>query len=68
MKPTKTISIESLSGITLDRDGTAGYIKPITDNAKLRKFEDKHYLYPLPLDQITLYKDQGKELTQNPGW
>lgn len=68
VKPTKPITIESLSGITLDRDGTAGYIKPITDNAKLRKFENKHYLYPLPLDQITLYKDQGKELTQNPGW
>lgn len=48
-------------------DGTTeGYIIP---SVTQRIFNDeKVYLNPLPLDQITLYQDQGFELTQNPGW
>ena len=30
-----------------------------------RKFEDKHYLYPIPLTEIILTQNA---LTQNPGW
>lgn len=47
--------------------GVEGYIIPspitqrIFDNPRI-------YLYPLPLDQITLYKDHGVDLSQNPGW
>ena len=33
-----------------------------------RKFEAKYYHYPVPANEIKLVKDQGKVLTQNPGW
>ena len=33
-----------------------------------RTVEEKHYLDPLPIDQISLYRNNGAELTQNPGW
>ena len=47
--------------------GTTGYVIP--SPTVQRTFSDpKFYLNPLPLDQITLYSDQGAELTQNPGW
>ncbi len=47
--------------------GTEGYIIPSPNGQRI--FSDpKLYLSPLPLDQIKLYKDQGVELTQNPGW
>ncbi|PRY11692.1 putative outer membrane starch-binding protein [Pontibacter ummariensis] len=50
-------------------DGDEGYIIPSTKAESQRLFTDpKVYLNPLPLDQIKLYKDAGKELTQNPGW
>ncbi|MBF9251956.1 RagB/SusD family nutrient uptake outer membrane protein [Pontibacter sp. 172403-2] len=50
-------------------DGTEGYIIPATKAESLRRFVDpKVYLEPLPLDQIQLYKDNGAELVQNPGW
>ena len=29
-----------------------------------RKWEEKHYLYPLPIEQLQLHP----ELKQNPGW
>ena len=62
------------SAISLcDKDGNlvsggAGYIMPITELAKMRTVADKDYLYPLPIDQITLYENHGYTLTQNPGW
>lgn len=50
-------------------EGDKGYIIPASASESLRTFDDpKVYLYPIPLDQITLYKDQGVELKQNPGW
>lgn len=46
-----------------------GYIIPASKPETQRLFVDeKVYLEPLPLDQIKLYSDQGKVLTQNPGW
>lgn len=65
-----SLTVDNLSGIHLDRPGNAGYIKPAIDEALLRTCEDKHYLYPIPSDQISLYQsqDKGYVLSQNPGW
>ncbi len=47
--------------------GVEGYIIPAPNS--MRIFSDpKVYLNPIPLDQITLYKDRGADLKQNPGW
>lgn len=47
--------------------GKPGLIKAAF--ATKREFLDERiYLDPLPLDQITLYRDKGVTLTQNPGW
>lgn len=67
--------LDDLNGVYLDREGNAGYIRPISEIAKMRKYEEKHYLFPIPLNQIALYKSKSEELgdpsivlTQNPGW
>lgn len=65
---------EALAKITLcDENGkivtdNEGYIMPITEVAKMRVMADKDYLYPIPVDQITMYENHGFKLTQNPGW
>ncbi|WP_026932928.1 RagB/SusD family nutrient uptake outer membrane protein [Christiangramia echinicola] len=57
-----------LSNLTLT-EGEQGYIIPASAQESLRTFDDPRvYLQPIPLDQITLYRDQGVELDQNPGW
>ena len=33
-----------------------------------RIFNNRQYLYPIPTDQISIYKQHDVELTQNPGW
>ncbi len=66
--PAKPITVETLKSVKLDRDGDAGYIQPITDASLMRTQADKDYLYPLPVNEITLYQQHGKELKQNPGW
>ncbi|WP_071147383.1 RagB/SusD family nutrient uptake outer membrane protein [Bacteroides ihuae] len=66
--PTTPITLETLKSITLDRAGNTGYIVPITDSTMLRTYSAKDYLYPIPLDQITLYEAKGKTLKQNSGW
>ena len=66
--PDATISVEKLKDVSLDRAGNAGYIMPIKEEALMRTYQQKDYLYPLPEDQITLYESNGKELKQNPGW
>jgi len=53
--------------VEIEGGANEGYIIP-SPNAK-RIFNDpKLYLSPIPLDQITLYSDQGVTLKQNPGW
>lgn len=47
-------------------DTWEGYIMGNVKN--LREVEDKHYLDPLPIDQLKLYKDRNYVLKQNPGW
>ena len=65
---------EALAKITLCDEngkivtGNEGYIMPITEVAKMRVMADKDYLYPIPVDQITMYENHGFKLTQNPGW
>ena len=65
---TTPITGETLKGVKIEGGGTAGYIQPITNTALMRTMAEKDYLYPLPQDQITLYKSRGYELPQNPGW
>lgn len=67
--------LEDLSGVKLDREGDSGYIRPISVVGKMRTFENKHYLHPIPTGQISLYESKAEEtgdssiiLTQNPGW
>lgn len=43
-----------------------GYVKIYP--ASTRNFEAKHYLMNIPTNDINLYKAQGVELKQNPGW
>ena len=70
------ITIDKLKSIKLDREGNAGYIKPIVGAQYLRTYAEKDYLYPIPTDQIKLYKDKATQLSdptitlepQNPGW
>lgn len=66
--PDKLITIDKLVSIKLDRPGNAGYILPISDESLLRTYDEKDYLYPIPVNQITLYETKGKKLEQNPGW
>lgn len=54
-----------LNGVMLD-GANAGYIIPSSVNK--RTVANKYYLDPIPLDQIALYKNNGVELSQNPGW
>src|SRR5690606_14954658 len=56
---------EQLNGITIDGEDE-GYIIP---SASIKRtVEDKLYLDPIPLDQISLYESNGATLRQNPGW
>lgn len=43
-----------------------GYVKIYPTST--RNFESKHYLLNIPTNDIDLYKAQGVELKQNPGW
>ncbi|MEN0053746.1 MAG: RagB/SusD family nutrient uptake outer membrane protein [Mucilaginibacter sp.] len=59
----KTLSVAT------QNNAAEGYVVPATKAETQRIFNDpKVYLAPLPLDQIKLYKDQGVDLKQNPGW
>lgn len=62
------ITVATLAGVKLDGGGNAGYIQPISNVSLMRTMAEKDYLYPIPQDQITLYKSRGYELPQNPGW
>jgi hypothetical protein len=53
---------------------TEGYISYFSYSSPLRSFvkgdinSERNYLRSIPAAQITIYKDQGYTLTQNPGW
>ena len=52
-----------LSSVKLT-NGDHGYIECKTDGVEHRKFEEKHYLAPIPQGQSVL----NPEIGQNPGW
>ncbi len=55
--------------VMIENNAAEGYIIPIQSAASIRLFDNPRvYLSPVGPDQIKLYKDQGVELTQNPGW
>jgi hypothetical protein len=55
--------------VRIENDAEEGYIIPAWQAESQRLFNDPRvYLNPLPLDQLTLYNEQGAELEQNPGW
>lgn len=57
------------TGVMIEGNAAEGYIIPIQAAASLRIFDNPRvYLSPIGPDQIKLYKDQGVDLTQNPGW
>lgn len=57
------------SSVVIENNAAEGYIIPASAAASQRRLENQRvYLNPLPLDQIALYRDNGKELAQNPGW
>ena len=57
------------NGVFLPATATQGYIVPAPAPGSQRIFEDpKVYLFPIPLNQITLYAENGVDLQQNPGW
>ena len=65
--PVEGLTLVDASGNVVS--GDQGYIKPATAESSIRRFEDERvYLRPIPLDQITLYSDFGVTLEQNPGW
>ena len=71
----KELTLEKLKAIYLDREGNAGYIKPIPSDLNVRTYSMKDYLYPIPTGQISLYEDKSEQtgdpslkLEQNPGW
>jgi hypothetical protein len=55
-------------------DQGKGYILVLYDVTQQRdwvkgqSFFERQYLRSVPIDQITMYKDMGVTLTQNPGW
>ncbi|MEY8686402.1 RagB/SusD family nutrient uptake outer membrane protein [Bacteroides sp. AN502(2024)] len=68
-------TIDDLKDVVLDREGNAGYIKPIQATSLLRVYGEKDYLYPIPTGQISLYKSKSEQLgdpsiklEQNPNW
>lgn len=60
---------ETEGDVHIENDADEGYIVPAFEAQDQRRFDDPRvYLYPIPLDQITLYEAQGVNLEQNPGW
>ncbi len=71
----RQITVETLVNVNLDRAGNKGYIKPIPSDLNVRTYSMKDYLYPIPTEQISLYKSKSEQLgdpsiklEQNPGW
>jgi starch-binding outer membrane protein, SusD/RagB family len=58
-----------VANLVLEGGGDIGYIIPAFRPESQRIFDNERvYLWPLPIDQITLYRENGSELKQNPGW
>lgn len=73
--PKNQITVDNLKNVKIQGDASVGYIQPISAASLLRTYKMRDYLYPIPTDQITLYKNKRKQtgnqsfkLLQNPGW
>jgi putative outer membrane protein probably involved in nutrient binding len=76
-KPENTLTKEKMSKIQLvllnakgeyEVNDSVGYIRPIVKQDFMRTYSDKDYLYPIPFDQLTLYRNAGHAIKQTPGW
>jgi len=57
------------TGVMIENNAAEGYIQPVQNVASFRIFYNPRvYLAPIGPDQIRLYKDNGVDLKQNPGW
>lgn len=55
--------------VRIENSAEEGYIVPAFEAQSQRRFTDPRvYLWPIPLDQITLYANNDVTLEQNPGW
>jgi hypothetical protein len=54
--------------VHIENNANEGYIIPAWKPGTERRWDEKYYLDPLPLDQIKLYEAEGVVLEQNPGW
>ena len=75
--PKKILTLEKMKEMKLvllnakgeyEVNDTVGYIIPIVKEDFMRTFANKDYLYPIPIDQLTLYRNAGHALQQTPGW
>ena len=75
--PKKVLTLEKMEKMKLvllnakgeyEVNDSVGYIKPIVKQGFMRTYSDKDYLYPIPIDQLTLYRNAGHAIKQTPGW
>ncbi|MFO8001627.1 MAG: RagB/SusD family nutrient uptake outer membrane protein [Marinilabilia sp.] len=58
-----------MKNVYIEDGADEGYIVPAHEEGTHRTFtDDRVYLDPIPLEQLSLYKDNGYTLEQNPGW
>lgn len=76
-KPENALTLEKLGEMNLVQldptgkyvaDANEGYIKPIVKEGFMRTYKERDYLYPIPIDQLTLYRNAGYSVKQNAGW
>ena len=76
-KPEDALTLEKMKEMKLvllnakgeyEVNDTVGYIRPIVKQDFMRTYSDKDYLYPIPIDQLTLYRNAGHAIKQTPGW
>lgn len=64
----KDAQIYSIGGDVILTEGNYGYVNYHHSVTRYKFNELRDYLYPIPSDQISLYRDRGYEITQNPNW
>ncbi|MDG5800261.1 RagB/SusD family nutrient uptake outer membrane protein [Marinilabiliaceae bacterium ANBcel2] len=65
----KASDYPDMTNVVIEDGAEEGYIVPAYREESQRRFNDERvYLFPLPVDQIALYRDNGFVLEQNPGW
>ena len=76
-KPEDALTLEKMKEMKLvllnakgkyEVNDSVGYIIPIVKQGFMRTYSDKDYLYPIPIDQLTLYRNAGHAIKQTPGW